>query len=255
MPNNKYTTLTLAQAKQLSTLEQASLIIGCGRRSAQTSAKLKCHLGANTSNIQILNPVATAKQRQLQWDWLLIPEHDGLRGNNIITFHGALVRPPPVFTGSQEYLVILLGGATNNLSWSLPELEVWLEQANKQCNPVILCPSRRTHPAIVERLQLATEHTANWKLVHAKDYDSYQRSLAMAGEFWVTGDSINMVAEACASSRPLRILGTPSSSGKLAHYFSELYRLGRTSNSQPLQEATRVAQLLLTRGALLGTFK
>ncbi len=250
MPGATYQLITLAQAKCLARPKYPSLIIGCGRRAARVSAEIRQRLGPTIRNIQILNPV-TSPEKQLQmWDWLLIPEHDGIYGSNIINFHGALVNPPPV-ASSPTHLVILVGAPSKNLPWNRIDLELWLHQAKAQTKPVILCPSRRTTASILEQLQQAVRNNTDWKIVVANDYSEYQQALMLAAKFWVSGDSINMLAEACASTRPLRILGKKQAGGKLSRYFAKLDQLGRTTACTPLIEVTRVAEQLTRRGAII----
>lgn len=184
------------------------------------------------------------------WDWLLIPEHDDIRGPNILNFHGALVKPPPL-AKLATHLVILLGATSKNLPWDQANLGIWLQQTKTQTRPVILCPSRRTSAATLEQLQQATENNSSWQIVASNNYPAYQQALAQAAEYWVSGDSMNMVAEACASTFPVRILGKEQAAGKFVHYFAQLEQLGRLSSSTPLIEVTRLAEQLIRRGALL----
>ena len=249
MPKTASQAIPLAQARQLARPEYRSLIIGCGRRAARVSAALRQRLGPSISNIQILNPVTSNAKRMQMWDWLLIPEHDGVRGANVIHFHGALVKPISAAPRAQTHLVILLGAPSKNLPWQVADLDTWLAQARRQDKPVIICPSRRTTDAVLAHLQQQADN--NWEIIAATDSTAYRQALVQAAEFWVSGDSINMLAEACTSQQAIKILGRDKANGKLVRYFSELDRLGRTTSKQALPEVKRVAQQLIRRGALL----
>ncbi|MCF6263605.1 MAG: mitochondrial fission ELM1 family protein [Xanthomonadales bacterium] len=245
--------VSLAAAEALITLPPASLLIGCGRRAAACSLALKKRFGSSVNSIQILNPVVSKRALEHNWDWLLIPMHDYLQGPNIINFLGSLVTTPPPLSRDNSRLVLLLGGATDYLSWDESSLNNWLEQAQQQSMPVTVCCSRRTPRAIVRRLRAWSMHASDHSLVESDDADGYRKALACAAEFWVSGDSINMLAEACASDRPVRVLGAESARGKLQDYIHQLNKRGRfEKNSVPIREAERVAIELIERGALLG---
>ncbi|MCF6225278.1 MAG: mitochondrial fission ELM1 family protein [Xanthomonadales bacterium] len=245
--------LSLAAAEALTKLPQTTLLVGCGRRAAACSLVLKKRFGANVCSIQILNPVVSVAALERDWDWLLIPSHDHLQGPNIINFLGSLVNTPPPLNRDNPSLALLLGGATDYLSWDESNLNDWLYQAQQHPLPVIICPSRRTPAALVSSLKAWSRHAPDRSFVESNDAGGYRSALACAAEFWVSGDSINMLAEACASDRPVRVLAADSARGKLQNYIHQLNELRRfEKNAVPIREARRVADELIKRGALLG---
>lgn len=245
--------IPLTDAGVLTRLESMTVLIGCGRRAAECSRSMKKRFGSKINSIQILNPVvAAASMHEHYWDWLLVPRHDQLRGPNIINFVGSLVKTPPPPTPGTARLLLLLGGATAYLRWDESSLNVWLDEAGTQELPVVVCPSRRTPPAILDLLRRCSEQNAGWQYVENNDLVAYRQALAQAAEFWVSGDSINMLAEACASERPVRALGAQLARGKVKRYIRELDDLGRFDGIVPIREADRVADELVKRGAMLG---
>lgn len=213
---------------------------------------MKKRFGSNLYNIQILNPVVSARARERDWNWLLIPRHDQLVGPNIIRFTGSLVKtPPPLATGNPR-LLLLLGGATAYLPWDESSLNTWLDRAEERGLPITICPSRRTPVAILQLLKARLALNPDWRYIGCGNSDLYHQAMGEAAEFWVSGDSINMLAEACASDRPVRVLGASLAHGKVKRYIHELDAMARFENCQPIREADRVATGLIHRGVLSG---
>ena len=242
----------LSAAESLPRTECMTLLVGCGRRAARCSASMKKRFGIKLNNIQILNPVVKPKLREQSWEWLLLPRHDQQNGPNIITFLGSLVKTPPPFSAGEPHLLLLFGGATDYLCWDESSLNAWLEQAKSSGKAVTLCPSRRTPTTILDSLQSQVLNNPNWSLIASDDSVAFRQAQAEASEFWVTADSINMLAEACASDRPVRALGKEQASGKVKRYLGQLEEIGRFEHCHLIREADRVALELIKRGALLG---
>ncbi|RYF62382.1 MAG: nucleoside-diphosphate sugar epimerase, partial [Comamonadaceae bacterium] len=59
------------------------LVIGCGRQAASATRLLRTR---GSKAVQVLDPRIDARH----WDLLVAPEHDGLRGDNVITMRGSL---------------------------------------------------------------------------------------------------------------------------------------------------------------------
>jgi mitochondrial fission protein ELM1 len=213
---------------------------------------LKKRFGSNLNNIQILNPVVSARARERDWNWLLIPRHDRLEGPNIINFSGSLVKTPPPLAAEKPRLLLLLGGATAYLPWDESSLNTWLDRAVERGLPVTICPSRRTPAAILQRLKTWLALNPGGRYIDTGNSGLYRQAMGEAAEFWVSGDSINMLAEACASDRSVRVLGAGLVRGKVKRYINELDNLGRFESSVPIREAGRVAAELIKRGVLLG---
>ena len=64
----------------------SKVIISCGRKSVIHSAALKKRLGRNIFTIHIQNPKISFKH----FDMVISPEHDNIKGDNIITTKGAI---------------------------------------------------------------------------------------------------------------------------------------------------------------------
>src|SRR5690606_8613149 len=60
-----------------------AIAVGCGRQAALATRLLRA---AGTTVVQILDP----RLDPLHWDLVIVPEHDALRGDNVITTLGGL---------------------------------------------------------------------------------------------------------------------------------------------------------------------
>ena len=66
--------------------EKFDIVISCGRKSVIPSLYLKKKFGKKIMNIHIQNPKVSLNN----FDFVVIPEHDGINGKNVITSKGAI---------------------------------------------------------------------------------------------------------------------------------------------------------------------
>lgn len=182
-------------------------IITCGRRMAAIGKYFTRLL--NCKHIQILNPGDNPKN----YDVLICPEHDELKGKNIITSRGSLhnikdqsltkikceIKP-------EKLISLLLGNPARGF---FKEINTLSQQINHFFPDYALsvCGSRRTpekqHDSIRNIFSIA--HSM-W--LSKKDGDNpYQYLLACSDVIIATADSINMVSEACATSKTVIVTG------------------------------------------------
>ena len=65
---------------------EAKVIISCGRKSVIPSIALKKKFGKKILNVHIQDP----KVKLSNFDFIVAPEHDGLKGENVLTSKGAI---------------------------------------------------------------------------------------------------------------------------------------------------------------------
>jgi len=262
----------LPRARKLSGDDGVGLLIGCGRRAAACSKKIKKFQPAHWTNIQILDPRSTLESL----DWVLAPHHDRTKGPRVINFLGALTEFDDQFleTSRQQSpgfgdfenprIVLLVGGPTRRAPWSRSDFKRWLEQLHEcekqQGGTAMLLNSRRTPDwanKLMARFTAGTQHFYR----HDTPQNPYSAILGSADVVWVTGDSVNMLSEACSTSKPVRALGRERLRGRIRLCSQQLAEAGRLFDDwnnpdpgvfKPLREACRVAATLRRRGALLG---
>ena len=98
----------------------SKIIISCGRKSVIPSIALKKRLGKEIFNIHIQDPKVSFKN----FDLIISPEHDNIKGENIITTQGSIhyltkkeimenSKYIQIDKGKKKLLLLLLGGQIN----------------------------------------------------------------------------------------------------------------------------------------------
>lgn len=216
------------------------LIIACGRRSILPSLYVKEKSQGKTRLIYLQDPKISAKN----FDVVVCPQHDTVKGDNVITMIGAPhhVTPERLERASLEFEAlfspykqprygVLLGGpnrvysldlaAAQNLAKNLDSL-----QKNKQVS-LIITPSRRTP---VEVLDFFINYFKENKNVYVWDRtgsNPYFGLLALSDVILLTCDSVSMASEVCATKAPAYFLKLPGGSKKFEDFQKSVVDLGR----------------------------
>ncbi len=205
--------------RQLNNLpqKQPAIVIGTGSRCALYSRLIKNRY-PDTFNIQILDP-RTARQ---DFSLLIIPEHDQIEADNVISMRGSLVdisepRKASITSlwpkGNQLKLAVLLAGDSDQ-NWAL------LQQAEKQseANAVrtIISLAPRTKTRLCRAIEREWSGLSYRIISDTSGRQAYYHMLNTADQFWVAADSINQLSEvltACGT-RPVWIEATTHSERK-----------------------------------------
>ncbi len=188
-------------------------IITCGRRMAAIGKYFKrlCQC----KHIQILNPGDDDKK----YDLLICPEHDGLKGKNVISTQGSLhginaerlnQKKNQCQQQSSEFsnktIALLLGNPDKGFYKKLDHLA---EHIKQYCNDADLyvCGSRRTHKRYHNTIKQQFNFANNIWLAPVDGNNPYQCLLACSDAFIVTADSINMLSETCATDKVVIAIG------------------------------------------------
>jgi mitochondrial fission protein ELM1 len=215
------------------------LVIGCGRNTAAPALAIRRASGGRTVAAQVQDP----RIGRNEFDLLLVPEHDRLRGPHIVTTMGALNRVtaaklaaarlqfPELAALPRPILGVLIGGSNRAYHLTLDRLrevaDAIAESLRATGGSVVLTPSRRTGEAGIALLRerLAGLPAAIWDGTGDNPYYAY---LAIADAFLVTGDSVSMISEAAATSRPVHILGLDGGDAKFARFHEAMRDAGIT---------------------------
>lgn len=241
-----------------------ALVIGCGRQAALATRLLREH-GSKT--VQILDPRLDPKH----WDLVIAPEHDGLRGDNIITLLGSLHPVDDTWLAQarddfsvlsplpQPRTALLLGGPSKHINLDATAFATRLAQLEavlmREGGSLMLTTSRRTPTAWREqvRQRFTDVPGVRWfGTPGASDNDEnpYPGMLAWADRIVCTPDSVNMLSEACATHAPVYVIDPARTRGRLRRFHDSLLALGRTRALddmlasfavEPLRETARVA--------------
>jgi len=243
-----------------------SLAIGCGRQSALATRLLRAR-GARA--VQILDPRIDTRH----WDLVIAPEHDGLRGDNVITMMGSL-HPvddlwlaagrhafPDIGTLPGPCTALLVGGASAHARFDDATYDTLLARvaylAREEGGSVLATTSRRTpsHVAAALRDRLHGIPGLIWT-TGADGPNPYAGLLAWADRIVCTADSVNMLSEACATWAPVFVAGQDRLEGRPRRFVDALLGSGRVRSIDggadafavtPLRETARVANDVLQR--------
>ena len=187
------------------------LVISCGRKSVVPSIILK-KKNDKIFTIHIQNPKVSFKN----FDLIIAPEHDKLKGDNVITSKGAIhyitkaeiekAKPYLVDKTKNGKLVsLILGGPNKYYSFSNEELtQIFGEIKSNfisQGYKVIVIPSMRTPKRIIDLA--IKEFIPNGFVINDVDKQAYLASFALANSIVVTCDSTSMISEAAISGKPI----------------------------------------------------
>ena len=194
-----------------------SLAIGCGRQSALATRLLRTR-GARA--VQILDPRIDTRH----WDLVIAPEHDDLRGENVITMIGSLHPVDDLWLAAGRHAfpdlgalpgprtALLVGGASAHARFDDATYDAMLRAverlAREEGGSVLATTSRRTpsHVAAALRDRLRGVPGLVWT-GGADGPNPYAGLLAWADRIVCTADSVNMLSEAAATLAPGFIAG------------------------------------------------
>lgn len=240
------------------------LLLTAGR--ATIPIALSCSHRLGVSAIALMNP-GWFKRRA--FDLCIIPRHDGIaESGKVIVTEGALNGIQPATDASADDVLLLIGGPSKHHRWEdeslLAQLHTLLGRETQM--KWIATSSRRTPDSTDKHLrEVAEEHGDRFVYTSASETPRgwVAEQLQRCGTVWVTEDSVSMVYESLTAGARVGLLDVPRRSGKPGRVMRGVeslvergwvtryddWREGRPlpSDRPPLQEADRVAKLVLER--------
>jgi uncharacterized protein len=242
-----------------------ALAIGCGRQAALATRVLRAR---GSRSVQILDP----RLDPAHWDLVVVPEHDRLRGANVLTLLGSLnpVDDAWLAQGRAAFaqfealpgrrVALLLGGPTAEVAWTgqdLDQLLVALTALLRAGGSVLATASRRTPAAMRAQLRHRLQVLPGVLWCEPRDgANPYAGLLGWADAVVCSADSSNLVSEACATRVPVHVAFAGHARGKLARLHEALRDAGRLSRLDglfdahmitPMRETARIATLVRAR--------
>lgn len=233
------------------------LVIGAGHRTHLALLAARRATGARA--VVLMRPTLPARC----FDLCVVPEHDGVTGENIVVTRGALNAVVPGVTKDAHAGLLLIGGPSGHSGWNTSAV-VQAVRDIAQCDSGMqwtLTTSRRT-PADSVRALVALD-LANLRVVPFEDTDQQwlPRQLAAASRAWVTADSVSMVYEALTARALVGLIPVPrQATHRVARAMDMLvrdrlvtpldwYRAGHAMFvlGVPFNESERVARVILSR--------
>ncbi|MCL1521499.1 mitochondrial fission ELM1 family protein [Xanthomonas nasturtii] len=230
-----------AFARQLQ--QPPALAIGCGRQAALATRLLRAH---GSRSVQILDPRLDPRH----WDLLIVPEHDALRGSNVLTLLGSLhpvddawlaagrVAFPAIGRLPGPRLALLVGGPTDQVPWTPQALAALCTRLSAQLRALggslLVTTSRRTPGDAIATLRAACAGLPHLLWCDERDGPNpYAGLLGWADAIVATADSVNLLSEACATRVAVAAAFAEQASGRVGSY---LHALGQRQRLHPVDE-------------------
>jgi len=215
------------------------IIIATGRLSIPYIRALSRLAGPDTFTVVLQDPKTGLRTADVIW----VPEHDHLRGANVVTtltaphsFSQARLSqlrhavPVEIARLPSPRVALLLGGRRGACKFAEADLRRFVGAMRSFVTldaSFLITPSRRTPSALLQAIDEAT-----WSrpriLWSGEGENPYPNFLAHAGILVVTADSVNMTGEACATGRPVYVFQPAGVSAKLIRFHEALRRYGAT---------------------------
>jgi mitochondrial fission protein ELM1 len=213
------------------------ILIAAGRRAVPYVRHIKRASKGRTFTVFMQNPRTGRRAADLIW----VPEHDGLRGSNVITtltsphilLADVLARArrqvdPRISAVPRPRIALVLGGNSANHRFLARDAEALASIAGELLRTgkgLMITPSRRTPPMVVAALQGAISERPVF-FDDGTGANPYVDILANADAIIVTGDSVNMVGEAVATGVPVHIYEPSGGHPKMSHFLDRLVGVG-----------------------------
>lgn len=247
------------------------VVISSGTRASVVAAFIK-EKHPSTKVINLLNPRLPLDA----FDLVVAPEHDGLKGSNVLTTLGSLhgITPQSLKDSRVEFqdlkaelpsntsvITVLVGGPSRSFAMGkdvCSTLGSQVAHLSRTKNAYFLVSFSRRTPDDFKAAFLESAKGVAMTVFDPKtssEPNPYVAYLALADHIIVTADSISMTVEACATGKPVQVMGVQTMPRKFRHFHKALEKKGATKPFKgsldrwdvvPLQENQRLAKEVRT---------
>jgi len=245
-----------------------NIVISCGRKSVIPSIYLKKKFKNKIMNIHIQDPKVSLNN----FDFVVVPEHDGLSGNNVLTSKGAIhyLRSDELdknenylaskIKKEKKIVTLILGGPNKYYDFCDANIEKIFSKIRENFiqngYQLILIPSMRTPKKVIEKAE--DYFDKNQIIIQDVDKKAYLSSLMLADHIVVTCDSTSMISEAAITGKPIYVAQMPviKNNRRFKKFFNLFENLNITKNLedsvdhwkyQKLDETNRISSYIKER--------
>ena len=245
----------------------SKVIISCGRKSVIPSIALKKRLGKEIFTIHVQDPKVSLKH----FDLVISPEHDNVKGDNVLTTKGAIhYLTKKEIKDNSNYLDIkkekrklvafIIGGPNKYYNYNEQAIQQLFTKIKTLFTPdkykIIIVPSYRTPEKIIKKA--FDTFNFNHIVIKTVDKKAYLSALALVDISVVTCDSTSMISEAAITGKPVYIAMMKPNKNirRFKKFYSLLTDLGITRelkdsveewSYESLNEVNRVAPIIKTK--------
>lgn len=217
------------------------LVIASGRKSIPAALHIRRASKGRTVVVQLQDPKCPSRL----FDLVAVPQHDTLRGDNVIVTQGALNRitPQKLVDAAEEFkdrldhlprprVAVLIGGTsrTHRMTPSLAgDLAEQLETlVREEGAGLMITASRRTGAENAGILKTRLDGLDNVEWWDGTGDNPYFAYLGLADYIVVTNDSVSMLSEAAATGKPVYVAGLEGGSERFDRFHKSLDEAGIT---------------------------
>ncbi len=245
----------------------SKIIISCGRKSVIPSIALKKRLGKEIFTIHVQDPKVSLKH----FDLVISPEHDNVKGDNVLTTKGAIhYLTKKEIKDNSNYLDIkkekrklvafIIGGPNKYYNYNDLAIQQLFTKIKTLFTPdkykIIIVPSYRTPEKIIKNAY--DTFNFNHLVIRTVDKKAYLSALSLADISVVTCDSTSMISEAAITGKPVYIamMKSNKNNARFKKFYSLLTNLGITRelkdnveewSYESLNEVNRIAPIIKTK--------
>jgi mitochondrial fission protein ELM1 len=214
------------------------IIFAAGRQTVPYLRRVRQGSRGKTFTVFIKDPYTGPNTADVLW----VPEHDSLRGKNVVVtttpanrvgrcLHELRNAPPDprIATLPHPRVALILGGDSINHRFTSADGARLLDIAGMLVDQgfgVMVSPSRRTPPALLAELTALFAGEPRAFVWDGSGDNPYPQMLAHADHVIVTGDSVNMVGEAVSTGGPVHVYEPSGGHRKITAYIDRLTELG-----------------------------
>lgn len=204
-------------------------------------------------------------------DFIWVPEHDRLRGSNVLATLTSPHRQTPAVLAAaraaarpqlldlpKPRVAVLAGGPSKDVPFDDEDIAAFVEalsELSRSGAGLMVTPSRRTPEAMKRAIAKALEGRLAW-IWDGQGANPYAEMLALADGFVVSADSTNMLSEAAATGKTIHVFmpkGVPSKIMRLIcglmEYGAVVKFTGHLENHpyEPIDSTPLIAQEIVGR--------
>ena len=195
-----------------------NIVISCGRKSVIPSIFLKKKFKNKIINVHIQDPKVSLSH----FDFVVVPEHDGLTGKNVINSKGAIhyLRDNELDENmsylksrlnKEKIVSLIVGGPNQYYDYKDIVVEKIFSKIKKNFidsgYQLIFIPSMRTPKSVID--SAINYFDKNQVIITDIDKKAYLSSLKLANHIVVTCDSTSMISEAAITGKPIYVAQMP----------------------------------------------
>ena len=245
----------------------SKIIISCGRKSVIHSIALKKRFKKDIFNIHIQDPKVSLEN----FDLIICPEHDNLRGDNVITTVGAIhyltkkeidknIKYIKIDKENKKLVSFILGGPNKYYDYSEKQIDIVFNKVKTLFTPdkykLIIIPSYRTPEQIIKKAYNTFSH--NHLVFKNVDKNAYLSSLSISDFIVITCDSTSMISESAVTGKPIYVANMPPirNNNRFKNFYTQFKKLDiirdlednvNIWNYDQLDEANRIAPIIKER--------